>query len=158
MEYSEAILFLGKNNDKQKKYEESEINKFFRTILNDANENDSLVLVDTSNRLNSIIKDFQDKELQINKDYAEYNNIRLIRVKNNLDVPVCVGINNDDNAGFFSGLKKITENVFYSIGKKPITYTSIGNNQTKLKFLNKEFKTISALEIVPVKLKEGDNA
>lgn len=106
MEYSEAILFLGKNNDKQKKYEESEINKFFRTILNDANESDSLVLVDTSNRLNSIIKDFQDKELQINKEYSEYNNIRIIRVKNNLDVPVCVGINNDDNAVFLVGLRR----------------------------------------------------
>lgn len=157
MEYSEAILFLGKNNDKQKKYEEFEINKFFRTILNDANESDSLVLVDTSNRLNSILKDFQDKELQINKEYTEYNNVRLIRVKSNLDVPACVGVNSDDNAYFLSGLKKITDNVFYSIQGKTTTYKGIRSDEVKLKVLNKEFKIPSALEIVPIKLNENDD-
>ena len=157
MEYSEAILYLGKNNGKQKKYEDYEINTFFRDILNDANDSDSIVLVDASNRLNSILRDFQDKELKINKVYTEYNNIRLIRVKNNLDVPACVGINSDDNASFLSGLKKITDNVFYSIGKKPTTYTNIRKDEAKLKSLNKEFRTLLALEIVPIKLKEDDD-
>lgn len=157
MEYSEAILFLGKNNINQKRYEVDEINTFFRDILNDANDSDSIVLVDTSNRLNSILRDFQDKELQINKVYTEYNNIRLIRVKNNSDVPSCVGINSDDNASFLSGLKKITDNVFYSIGKKPTTCTNIGKDEAKLKSLNKEFRTLLALEIVPIKLNEDDD-
>ncbi len=157
MEYSEAILFLGKNNGNQKKYEVDEINTFFRNILNDANENDSLVLVDTSNRLNLLLKDFQDKELQINKEYTEYTNVRLIRVKSNLDVPVCVGVNGDDNAYFLSGLKKITDNVFYSIQGKTTTYKGIRSDEVKLKALNKEFKIPSALEIVPVKLNKDDD-
>lgn len=157
MEYSEAILFLGKNNGNQKKYEVDEINIFFRDILNDANDSDSLVLVDTSNRLNSILKDFQDKELQVNKKYTEYNNIRLIRVKNNSDVPVCVGINYEDDAYFLSGLKKITDNVFYSTQGKTTTYKGIRSDATKLEALNKEFKIPSALEIVPVKLNEQDD-
>ena len=157
MEYRESILFLGKNNGNQKKYEADEINIFFRDILNDANDSDSLVLVDTSNRLNSILKDFQDKELQINKVYTEYNNIRLIRVKNNSDVPFCVGISSDDNASFLSGLKKITDNVFYSIGKKPNTLNNIRKDETKLKSLNKEFRTPLALEIVPIKLNKDDD-
>ena len=157
MEYSEAILFLGKNNGNQKRYEVDEINTFFRNILNDANDSDSIVLVDTSNKLNSILKDFQDKELQINKVFTEYNNIRLIRVKNNSDVPVCVGIDSNDNASFLNRLKKITDNVFYSIGKKPTTYTNIGTKDVKLKSLDKEFRTPLALEIVPIKLNEDDN-
>ena len=157
MEYSEAILFLGKNNGNQKKYELEEINTFFRDILNDANDNDSLVLVDTSNRLNSILKDFQDKELQMNKIYTEYNNIRLIRVKNNLDVPVCVGVNESDDAYFLSGLKKITDNVFYSIQGKTTTYKGIRSYAIKLKALNKEFKIPSVLEIVPIKVNKDDD-
>ena len=157
MEYSEAILFLGKNNGNQKKYEVDEINTFFRDILNDANDSDSLVLVDTSNRLNSILKDFQDKELQINKVYTEYNNIRLIRVKNNLDVPACVGVNDIDDAYFLSGLKKITDNVFYSTQGKTTTYKGIRSDEIKLKALNKEFKIPSALEIVPIKLNKDDD-
>lgn len=157
IEYSEAILFLGKNNGNQKKYELDEINIFFRDILNDANESDSLVLVDTSNRLNLLLKDFQDKELQINKEYTEYTNVRLIRVKSNLDVPVCVGVNGDDNAYFLSGLKKITDNVFYSIQGKTTIYKGIRSNEVKLKALNKEFKIPSALEIVPVKLNKDDD-
>lgn len=157
MEYSEAILFLGKNNGNQKKYEVDEINTFFRNILNDANESDSLVLVDTSNRLNSILKDFQDKELKINKVYTEYNNVRLIRVKSNLDIPACVGVNSYDNAYFLSGLKKITDNVFYSNQGKTTTYKGIRSDEVKLKVLNKEFKIPSALEVVPVKLNEDDD-
>lgn len=157
MEYSEAILFLGKNNGNQKKYEVDEINTFFRNILNDANESDSLVLVDTSNRLNSILKDFQDKELKINKVYTEYNNVRLIRVKSNLDIPACMGVNSYDNAYFLSGLKKITDNVFYSIQGKTTTYKGIRSDEVKLKTLNKEFKIPSALEVVPVKLNEDDD-
>ena len=157
MEYSEAILFLGKNNGNQKKYEADEINIFFRDILNDANDSDSLVLVDTSNRLNSILKDFQDKELQINKVYTEYNNIRLIRVKNNLDVPACVGVNESDDAYFLSGLKKITDNVFYSTQGKTTTYKGIRSDAIKLKTLSKEFKIPSVLEIVPVKVNKDDD-
>ena len=157
MEYSEAILFLGKNNGNQKRYEVDEINTFFRNILNDANDSNSLVLVDTSNRLNSILKDFQDKELQINKVYTEYNNIRLIRVKNNLDVPACVGVNDIDDAYFLSGLKKITDNVFYSTQSKTTTYKGIRSDAIKLKALNKEFKIPSALEIVPIKLNKDDD-
>lgn len=157
MEYSEAILFLGKNNGNQKRYEVDEINTFFRNILNDANDSNSLVLVDTSNRLNSILKDFQDKELQINKVFTEYNNIRLIRVKNNLDVPVCVGVNESDDAYFLSGLKKITDNVFYSTQGKTTTYKGIRSDAIKLKALNKEFKIPSVLEIVPAKVNKDDD-
>ena len=114
-------------------------------------------MVDTSNRLNSILKDFQDKELQINKVYTEYNNIRLIRVKNNLDVPACVGVNDIDDAYFLSGLKKITDNVFYSTQGKTTTYKGIRSDEIKLKALNKEFKIPSALEIVPIKLNKDDD-
>ncbi len=157
MEYSEAILFLGKNNKKQKKYQDDEINTFFRNILNDANDSNSIILIDTSNRLNYILKDFQDKELQVNKVYTEYNNIRLIRVKNNSDVPSCVGVNESDDAYFISGLKKITDNVFYSIQGKTTTYKGIRSDDVKLKALYKEFKIPSVLEIVTIKLNEEDD-
>lgn len=102
-------------------------NKFFRSIVNDANENDSLLLVDTSNRLNSILKDFQDKNLSVNKVYTEYENVRIMRVKNNLDIPVCVGINNEDDAYFLSGVKRIINNVFYSNEGKTTTYKKFWN-------------------------------
>ena len=89
--------------------------------------------------------------------FTEYNNIRLIRVKNNLDVPVCVGVNESDDAYFLSGLKKITDNVFYSTQGKTTTYKGIRSDEIKLKALNKEFKIPSALEIVPIKKNKDDN-
>lgn len=158
MEYSEAILYLGKNNEEEKKYDEVQINKFFRSILNDANENNSLILVDTSNRLNSILVDFQDKKLKLNERFEEFRNVRIIRVKNNADIPVCVGINEKDDAYFLSGLKKITDNIFYSTEGKTTTYKGIRSNERKLESLNKEFKIPSGLEIVPAKLNIEDNS
>ena len=157
MEYSEAILFLGSNKVNRKKCEDEEINKFFRSILNDANENDSLLLVDTSNRLNSILKDFQDKNLNINKVYTEYENVRIMRVKNNLDIPVCVGINNEDDVYFLSGVKQIINSVFYSNEGKTTTYKHIKSFETKMEHLSKEFKVPASLEIVPVKLNKEDD-
>lgn len=157
MEYSEAILYLGKNNGNEKKYEEDDVNRFFRSVLNDANEDNSLVLVDTSNRLNAILKDFQDKSLQVNKEYTEYQNVRLVRVKNNYDIPICVGIDDEDEAYFLRGLKKITDNVFYSTQGKTTTYKGIERYDRKLNSLNNEFKVPAALEIVPVKLNKEDD-
>lgn len=157
MEYSEAILFLGSNKVNRKKCEDEEINKFFRSILNDANENDSLLLVDISNRLNSILKDFQDKNLSVNKVYTEYENVRIMRVKNNLDIPVCVGINNEDDVYFLSGVKQIINSVFYSNEGKTTTYKHIKSFETKMEHLSKEFKVPASLEIVPVKLNKEDD-
>lgn len=132
-------------------------NKFFRSIVNDANENDSLLLVDTSNRLNSILKDFQDKNLNINKVYTEYENVRIMRVKNNLDIPVCVGINNEDDVYFLKGVKQIADNVFYSNEGKTTTYKHIKSFETKMEHLSKEFKMPATLEIVPIKLNKEDD-
>lgn len=157
MEYNKAILFLGSNSANRKRCEEEEINKFFRSIVNDANENDSLLLVDTSNRLNSILKDFQDKNLNINKVYTEYENVRIMRVKNNLDIPVCVGINNEDDVYFLKGVKQIANNVFYSNEGKTTTYKHIKSFETKMEHLSKEFKMPATLEIVPVKLNKEDD-
>ena len=157
MEYNKAILFLGSNSANRKRCEEEEINKFFRSIVNDANENDSLLLVDTSNRLNSILKDFQDKNLNINKVYTEYENVRIMRVKNNLDIPVCVGINNEDDVYFLKGVKQIANNVFYSNEGKTTTYKHIKSFETKMEHLSKEFKMPATLEIVPIKLNKEDD-
>jgi hypothetical protein len=157
MLYRDAVIRLGSLNDKQKLYDENEINKFFSGILNDANENDSLVLVDTSNRLNSILKDFQDRNIQLNCKYNEYNNVRIIRVKNNSDVPKVVGVNSEDNAYFTSGLKEIVNNVYYSVQGKETTYQGIWESNRKLTSPGKEFKIPGTLEIVPVKLNTTDN-
>lgn len=156
MLYNDAILKLGADNN-QKLYNDNEINTFFRGILNDANEDDSLVLVDTSNRLNTIFKDFQDKNIKFNGVYNEYKNVRLIRVKNNFDVPKIVGVNNDDKAYFTSGVKQIVENVFYSAQGKETTYQQIWESHRKLNSPSKEFKIPGTLEIVPVKLNKDDN-
>lgn len=157
MLYREAILELGANNKKNKRYDDNEVNTFFRSILNDANEGNSLVMVDTSNRLNSVLKDFQDKEVKLNSRYNEYKNVRIVRVKSNQDVPKVVGIRDEEDVSFASGLKKIVENVYYSLEQKGITYTSISKSHRKLDKLNKEFKMPSALEIIPVKINENDD-
>lgn len=114
-------------------------------------------MVDTSNRLNSILKDFQDKNLNINKVYTEYENVRIMRVKNNLDIPVCVGINNEDDVYFLKGVKQIADNVFYSNEGKTTTYKHIKSFETKMEHLSKEFKMPATLEIVPIKLNEEDD-
>lgn len=156
MLYSEAIIKLGAKDNKEKTYDNDEIKKFFRGILNDVNENASLVLVDTSNRLNSILTDFQDKNIKLNDKYTEYENIRMIRVKNNIDVPKAVGINSN-NAYFASGAKYIVGNIYYSMQSKGTTYQSIWEKDRKLKAPNKEFKMPGVLEIVPVRLDKIDN-
>lgn len=157
MLYSDAIIKLGSGNNKEKLYNENEINTFFRNILSDANVDNALVLVDTSNRLNTILTDFQDKNVKINDMYKEFKNIRLMRVKSNGDVPDIVGVNEEDVAYFISGLKRITENIYYSSEGKGTTYQSIWDSHRKLNSPNKEFKIPGTLEILPVKLNENDD-
>lgn len=159
MRYKDAILKLGSlnYNDKSKKYSKDEIKMFFTEILNDIKDENSLVIVDTSNRLNSVLQDFQDRNIKINKINNHFKNIRFIRVKSNIDVPNAVGLNDNGEAYYTSGVSEILDNIYYSLEGKTTTYTGIW--QADRKYINpgKEFKIPGTLEIVTAKLNEEDN-
>lgn len=162
MEYKEALLHLGSmkysnSSRASKKFMDADINRFFISVVNDIKESDSLVLVDTSNRLNSVFKDFQDKNIELNSYGNEFKKVRFIRVKSNLDIPEGIGLNEEGSASFILGVKRVTDNVYYSLEGKTITYKKINSMDRKYKWPSKEFKLPRALEIIPVKLNDEDD-
>ena len=118
---------------------------YVKTPINDWMEYSKAILFLGSNRVNR--KKCEDEEI----------NVRIMRVKNNLDIPVCVGIKNEDDVYFLSGVKQIIDNVFYSNEGKTTTYKHIKSFETKMEHLSKEFKVPAALEIVLVKLNKEDD-
>lgn len=164
--YYEAILELGsreyqKYDKKQKDRQLSKVqlNTFFTQILNEIKEENALVLVDVSNRMNTLLPDFQNNNLMISKTNSEYKKLRLIRVKSNPEIPDYVGVAEKvgEIEDFLSGVWGITEDIFYSIEPKALTFTTVNSSKPKLDYPRKFVKYPKMLEIIPVKLLEEDD-
>ncbi|PHV69600.1 hypothetical protein CS063_14920 [Sporanaerobium hydrogeniformans] len=162
--YYEAVLQLGKMKyqkyDKRKKNRDLSVdtlNRFFIEILNELKDMDALVIVDVSNRMNTLLPTFQNKNIIIQGTNTEYKKLRLIRVKANDENPEYVGEQDGVQEDFLTGVWGLTDNVFYSVEKKGLTFKKVNSKLPKLDYPRFVVKYPRMVEIVPVKLLEEDN-
>lgn len=156
--YDQAILRLGSMDveTKQKKQDAQAINSFLQSVLYSVQDEEVVLFIDVSNKLNTFMKELQDKNLQINECFAEFPRVRVIRIKSNEDIPDYLGTKEAEKATFISGVTQIKENVFYCVPKKSRTYPS-RTYKPKLEEQDLHIKYPEIMEIVTAKLLEGDN-
>ncbi len=158
MPYDKTIIHLGSRDYKkgEKWLDKQAVNKFFKGILYDIKDQESLIIVDTSNTLNIMIPELQDRNLDIDNCFKEFPRTRVIRIKDNEDIPDYLGTKEDMDPGFISGVIQVKEKVFYSIPAKSNTYPK-RNYESKLENQDVFIKYPKLVEIVPIKLLENDN-
>lgn len=162
--YYEAVLQFGKmkyqkydKRQKDRALSKDKLNSFFIEILNELKDMDALVIVDVSNRMNTLLPTFQNKNIIIQGTNTEYKKLRLIRVKANQENPEYVGEQDGVQEDFLTGVWGLTDNVFYSVEKKGLTFKKVNSKLPKLDYPRFVVKYPRMLEIVPVKLLEEDN-
>ena len=165
LDYYEAILELGKREyklyekkPKDRKVSVQQVSTFYQQVLYDMQDKDAVVIVDVSNRMDSLLPDFQNQNLSINDTNREHKKVRIIRVKSNDEIPDYVGEGRENKIeDFLSGVWKITEDIYYSLERKGVTYQNINSSRAKVDYPYEFVKYPKILEIIPVKLLDEDN-
>ena len=165
IDYYDAILTLGKRGyelhekkPKERKLSTQQVSKFYQQVLYDMQDEEAIILVDVSNRMNSLLPEFQNQNISVNGINCEHKKIRIIRVKSNDEILDYVGEGKaNEIEDFLTGVWKITDDIFYSIERKGTTYTKVISSKAKVDYTSKFIKYPKILEIILVKLLPEDN-
>ena len=164
--YRESLLDMAKNanNGGPNKFymNPADISFFILKVVKEINLiDDALILAEAIN-IRGYWKWLQDRNAQMNNVWidTDVNSVsldkekktRIIRLReSNEETPMYYGMNLDKGCeGYASGLFKVSDNVFWSIAKKPVTMRGVRPEVSRLQQPDMNFKYPKIIEVAPV--------
>jgi hypothetical protein len=169
--YKDALLDLAVNSNFAEKriyrLQNEQINKFFNKVMRNEifQSNNPVILAETVNirRYWSWISNkwVNSERLYFNNrnktfDLDKYSKLRIIRY-NCSENPDVFGEASDGEVNSTTGLFNIIDNLYFSLAEKTNVDSNINHKISKLKNLNKYYRSHKAVEIYPAYLQKDDN-